>query len=149
MPKFLLLLLASAIGFCLPVHAQGPSPDHSWNHVEQLKPGTTLHIKTTHGKVSCAFGSADADSLTCGKGLTIHLQKSEILSISSPHRGRSAAVGAAIGGGAGAAVGGSLGTSGGIVGKGGLAAIFAIPLAVIGGLIGLTTDFTHGTIYKP
>jgi hypothetical protein len=140
-----LLLLGTAACVLIPAaSAQG------WDRVLALPAGTSVHIHATDHSAHCRLKSADADSLTCvsGDAKTEVFKKTEIKSIKVPHRGRSALAGAAIGGGTGAIIGAAAGQNGQIVGRGGLAAIFGIPLAIIGALVGVATDFTVATLYK-
>jgi len=150
MRKMLNLLVLGLATFAIRSFAQSPSPAQGWDRVMALPSGTAVHIHGTDHSTHCRLQTADADSLTCiGSGAKTEVfKKSEIKSIKLPHRGRSALVGAAIGGGTGAAIGAGIGQNGQIVGRGGLAAIFGIPLAILGALVGVATDFTVATIYK-
>jgi hypothetical protein len=148
MPKFslcLLLFITSQRAF-----SQGAAPPATgWSRVQQLKPGATLHIKTTtHTSIGCAFQSADDNSLTCTNKSSHTLQRTEIRSISMPHRGRSTLTGLAIGGGGGIITGAASIPNGQIVGKGTGAAVLGVGFGVIGAIIGFATDFTHSTIYR-
>jgi hypothetical protein len=135
--------------------APAPPPAGSnWQHVQALPIGASLDIKAKKSHLKCKLKSVDADSLTCAQGKEIVLQRTDILTIKIPHRGRSLLVGAAIGGGAGTAIGFAAGTSGndGFFGpnflRGAIAAIFGVGGGLIGGIAGGVTDFTRSTIYK-
>jgi len=136
--------------------AQQPAPDAlpsgpGWGRVMAIPSGSTLYVRGRTRSAHCKVKSADADSLTCANGdgtRTDVFQKSEIKSVRVPHRARSAAAGAAVGAAGGALAGVAIGKNGQIIGKGGLAAIFAIPLAVVGALVGVATDFAGSTIYR-
>jgi len=146
------LSLALLLLMPLPALAQAassaPFNDPAWLRVQQLKPGSSLHIKTTHGTVRCSFRAATPDALTCVKKTDVVLQRTEIKTIGVSHRGRSTLVGLAIGAGGGAVGGASAGHSGDFVGKGGLATLFGVAFGIIGAGIGAATDFTGGTVYR-
>jgi len=80
-------------------------------------------------------------------------QRSEIQKITIPHRGRSALIGTAIGGGAGAIIGFGVGTGNdGFLGKNAFRGALSAVCGVLGGVAGATTggltDFAHSTVYK-
>jgi hypothetical protein len=135
--------------------APAPPPAGSnWQHVQALPIGASIDIKATKSHLKCKLKSVDADSLTCAQGKEIVLQRTDILTIKIPHRGRSSLIGAAIGGGTGAVIGFAAGTNnnGGFFGpnflRGAITAIFGVGGGLIGGVTGAVTDFTRSTIYK-
>jgi hypothetical protein len=123
-----------------------------WSRVQALRPGTAVLLNATTRHGGCTIKSVDAASLTCTSGSHPVIAVSEITSIKIPHRGRSALIGATIGGGIGAiggyaAAGPDSPGSFNIVTRGDVAVIFAVPLAIIGGLIGVFTHFASTTLY--
>jgi hypothetical protein len=141
--------VASAQQFTTDALSGGLSSTSGWERVMAMPSGSNLYVRGTTKSTHCKLKSADADSLTCVSGAKTEVyQKAEIASVRIPHRGRSAAIGAAAGGAGGGIAGAAVGQNGQIIGRGGLAAIFAVPLAVIGALIGLATDFAGSTIYR-
>ena len=101
--------------------------------------------------MNCLFKAANDDAMTCVSGNGANTQvysRADVKSVKIRHRGRSAVAGLAIGAGVGAVVGAPLGRSGSFVGHGAAAVIFAVPVAVIGLVVGASTDFTHSTVYK-
>lgn len=162
MNKLLLstLLLGAAICVAGPARAQsftGALPSggladtssQGWAGVQALAPNTALHIKARTHNAHCRLQSADTDTLTCLTGAKAETyQRSDILSIKVPHRTRSTIVGLAAGAGVGAIIGAAAGKTDGIIGRGAFAAILAIPLGLIGGLVGAATDFTSATVYR-
>ncbi len=146
-----LAALVLGVAVCGTVSAQSPSSARSWDRVMALPAGTAVRVHTRTHSAHCKVKSAEPDSLTCvtgGDGKTEVFNKADISNIKISHRGRSAIAGAAIGAGTGAAIGAAAGQNGQIIGRGGLAAIFAVPLALLGAIIGVSTDFTVATIYK-
>lgn len=125
-----------------------PSPA-GWARVQALSPGAHIHITNSQGTLWCTFQTADADSITC-----LHAKQTQtrlridIRRISVSYRGRSLLAGVAIGAAAGAVTGAALGGDGKIIGRAGLAGIFALPLAAVGGIIGAATDFSYQTVYR-
>jgi hypothetical protein len=145
----LMVCLVLGAAWCVAASHASAQTGPSWERVMALPSGTAVHVKAAGHGAHCKLKSVDADSLTCdGGGKTEVFKKADIRTVKVPHRGRSALAGAAIGGGTGAAIGAGVGQNGQIIGRGGLAAIFGIPLAVIGALVGVATDFTVATIYK-
>lgn len=135
------------------VQTPPPPQGSNWQHVQALPPGTSIQVKTRSSKVKCAVKSVDADSLTCLHGKDLVFQRGEIRSITVPHKGRSAWVGAAIGAGAGFGIGAGVSASeGGWFSGAGWDALSGAIVGVVGGAIGALTggltDFTHSTIYK-
>ena len=152
-----------AVLFSYPSRQAAQSPDVSsppntttsvpastgWAHVQTLSPGAHVHIKTGKGMLWCSFQSADAQSITCRHGKHTETRtQADVLRISVSHRGRSILVGAAIGASGGAIAGAVLGRNDTFIGPGGLAALFGIPLGVLGGVAGAATDFTHQVVYR-
>ncbi len=126
-----------------------PAPQPSWARVQSLPAGTALHVSTQSHSSNCTFQSATDDTLTCTGGAAPSVfQRTEIKSVKQRHRGRSTLAGLGAGAGVGAVIGAPLGRSGSFVGHGAAAAIFAIPLGLIGAVVGATTDFTHSTLYR-
>jgi hypothetical protein len=131
-----------------------PPAGSNWQRVQALPAGTSINVTARTSHLACKLKSVDADTLTCTHGKDAIFQRSEILSIKVPRRGRSTLVGLAIGGGAGAAIGFGAGTnnSNGFFGpnfmRGAVTAVFGVGGGIIGGLIGGTTDFTRSTVYK-
>ena len=102
------ILLSLSLGIALSAAAQQPAQPPAganWQHVQALPPGTAIQVKTRTSNAKCALKSVDTDSLTCIHGKDLIFQRSEIRSITVPHRGRSIGVGAAIGAGAGFGLG--------------------------------------------
>jgi len=127
-----------------------PNPGPSWSRLEGLPSGLGIAVKARQHSGNCNFKSATETELTCvvGNGAPVVYPRAEIKSVKLRHRGRSTLVGLAIGAGAGSAIGAPLGHSGSFVGHGAAAVIIAVPGALIGTLIGATTDFTHSTVYR-
>ncbi len=125
--------------------AEGPS----WSKLEGLKPGVGISVKAVHHSGSCNFKSATETDLTClVSGVAVVYPRAERQSVKQHHRGRSTLAGFAIGAAGGALVGAPLGQSGSFVGHGAAAVIVAIPGAIIGTIVGVSTDFTHSTVYR-
>jgi hypothetical protein len=131
-----------------------PAAGSNWQHVQALPVGASVDIKARSSHASCTLKSVDADSLICTRGKDIVFQRSDILTIKIPHRGRSALVGSAIGGGTGAVIGFAIGTNNnnGFLGhnfmRGAVTAVFGVGGGVVGGITGGATDFTRSTVYK-
>ncbi len=124
-----------------------------WARVQALAPNTSLHISARTHSTHCRLQSTDADTLTCltnAKPETY--QRADIKSIKIPHRTRSTIVGLAAGAGLGAIIGAASTGSGtgsfNIVSRGEVVAIFAIPLGLIGAIVGTLTDLTSSTVYR-
>ena len=132
--------------------AAASSTHADWSRVQALKPGTKvlLDASTRHG--SCTILVVTADDLTCSSGIQPHVLRANIRAIKLPHRGRSVLIGAAAGGAAGAIAGyaaaGPNSSNFNIVSRSDAAVIFAVPLAIIGALIGFFTDFARTTFYR-
>ena len=134
--------------------AQNPHADGSnWSRVQVLPLGTFLRISTRTSTLTCKFTSAAVDSLSCQRGpnATV-LQKSEIRSIQVPHHGRSALIGAAIGGAVGATIAAvsTQADKGQIqsVSKGAVVGVSGLAGAIIAAPVGWFSDFTRSTIYR-
>jgi hypothetical protein len=152
-----LLLLALAFAPTLALSAQQPiapgqaPASSSWQHVQALRAGTSINVKARTSHASCTLRAVDDDTLTCTRGKDLVFQRSDILTIKDPHRGRSTLVGLAIGGGAGAIAGAvAAGPCNNfcIVGREDVALIFGVGLGAVGAITGALTDFTRSTIYK-
>jgi len=125
--------------------AEGPS----WSKLEGLKPGVGISVKAKQHSGSCSFKSATETELTClVSGVAVVYPRAEIKSVKQHHRGRSTLAGFAIGAAAGALIGAPLGQSGSFVGHGAAAVIIGVPGAIIGTIVGASTDFTHSTVYR-
>ena len=151
-----LMLLALALVPSLAVTAQQPTasgtaPSGSgWQRVQALRAGTSINVKAKTGHASCKVKTVDPDSLTCTHGKDLVFQRTDIQTVKVPHRGRSALVGLAIGGGGGAIVGAiAAGPCSNfcIVGRGDVALIFGVGVGAVGAITGALTDFTRSTIY--
>jgi hypothetical protein len=131
-----------------------PPAGSNWQRVQALPAGTSINVTARTSHLACKLKSVDADTLTCTHGKDAIFQRSEILSIKVPRRGRSTLVGLAIGGGAGAAIGFGAGTnnSNGFFGpnfmRGAVTAVFGVVGGATGTFVGGFTDFTKSTVYK-
>ena len=123
-------------------------PDTQWAKVQQLKPGTTLHVKTAQASTKCDFRSANSTALICTHGADTTIPRTDIRSISISHRGRSTLIGLVAGGDIGAAAGAAAGKPDGIINRSETAGIFGVAAGIVGAAIGAATDFTHSTIYR-
>ena len=132
-----------------PAVAQTAAAPTGWARVQAEPKGSNINVKARSNSGTCLLATVTEDTLTCTrKGQDVTYARADILRIRRPHRGRSTLVGLAIGAGGGAAAGAATGRSGDIIGKGGVAAIFAVPLGLVGALIGVTTDFTSSSLYS-
>jgi hypothetical protein len=135
----------------------------NWQRVQALPAGTSIQVKARKSHANCKLKSVDDDSLTCTQKKDLVFERTDILAIKVPHRGRSTLVGLAAGGATGALIGVAAGTSGctpgppgnifgnlclNIVSRGDLAAIGGVSLGAVGAIIGGLTDFTRSTVYK-
>jgi hypothetical protein len=136
-----------------------PPAGSNWQHVQALPAGTSLNVKARTSHLACKLKSVDADTLTCTHGKDATFQRSEILSIKIPRRGRSTLIAMGVGAGVGAIVGAA--TSGCSTAEKNSwfgcfltpsrpqgAAIGALLFGIIGAPIGALTDFAHSTVYK-
>jgi hypothetical protein len=158
-PLFLLVLLSA-----VSIHAQQPSSTaapppagSNWQHVQALPVGTSINVKAKASHAACKLKSVDADTLTCTHGKDLIFQRTDIVNIKVPHRGRSTLVGLAVGGGIGAVIGVASGSSScnssqafcfNLFSRGDLAAIGGVSLGAVGALVGGLTDFSRSTVYK-
>jgi hypothetical protein len=157
-------LLSIALAPALFVAAQQPAPQpvqppagSNWQHVQALPLGASIYVKARHSHSKCILKSVDADTLTCIHAQDVVFQRSDIVNIKIPRRGRSTLVGLAIGAGVGAALGAAAGgdpckSGSGFcvdpVSRGGAAAMTSALVGGIGAPIGYFTDFTRSTVYK-
>jgi uncharacterized protein YcfJ len=125
-------------------NAQTSTNSPSWARVQGLPAGTKLHIKTSKAVTNCVFKSATATDLTCDG---VSYPKVDVVYVKVRHHGQSIAAGAVIGAAGGGLIGTAAGSSNGFLSRGAATVLFALPGAVIGGLIGGATDFTHTLIY--
>ena len=152
-----LLAILFAFTFAAAIQAQVPAsvvaPNHDdWSRVQALKPGTRVLLNAATRRGSCTIQAVTPDALTCTSGNQPNVLRADIRVIKLPHRGRSAIIGA----GAGAAVGALSGYAAAgpdpgnlkILSRGDVALIFAIPIAVVGAIIGFFTDFARTTFYR-
>lgn len=156
------LLLVLALMPTLSTSAQQPAPTSppagsNWQHVQVLPVGQSINVSARTSHASCKLKSVDADTLTCTHGKDLVFQRTDIVNIKFPHRGRSTLVGLAIGGGTGAIIGAAAGSPGcssaqtfclNIISRGDLAAIGAVGFGAVGALVGVLTDFSRSTVYK-
>ena len=158
------VLLHFVVIYCLvgstAVRAEGVAA--GWQRVVQLKPGTSLHVKTiSKGNTTCKLVSVDEAGLVCRHGSEdgLTIPRSEIRSIKMAHRGRSALTGLLVGAGIGAGIGAGVEhatetPSTGWINFNGLArGILALAGGVIGGIAGAAIstplDITAGApIYQ-
>lgn len=150
------LTLAILCGQTVPASAQQPKAGSDWHRVEALPAGVKIDVKARTQHLHCALIAVTEDELKCsrgGKEAPAILQRVEIRSIKIGHRGRSAAIGAAIGGGGLgiAAFASTTSRNGGFFGdnflRGPATAVGLVGGGVIGGGIGALTDFSKSTIY--
>ena len=143
--------------FLAPVQAraQAGKAGSDWNHVMALPTATEIDLRTASAHVRCVLTQVTEDSLACSRGVTtFSFQRSEVHSIKIGHRGRSALIGGAIGGG-GLGIGLFAATSSSgdsLFGpnflRGQATAVGLGAGAVIGGGIGALTDFSKSTVYR-
>jgi hypothetical protein len=160
-----IFLLALALAPALSAHAQQPTPQptpalppagSNWRHVQALPVGASINVKARKSHAGCKLKSVDADSLTCTRGKDLVFQRTDIVSIKIPRRGRSALVGGGLGAGVGALIGAATGSSScsgqafcfNILSRGDLAAIGAVAVGFVGAVVGGATDFTRSTVYQ-
>ena len=126
----------------------------SLEEIAQLRKVSIAKVKARTGQEVCKLKGADADTLTCTHGRDFTFQRSYIVSIKISRRGRSALIGAAIGGSVGTGIGFAAGTTGKdtFFGpnflRGAMTAIGADFGGVVGGATGALTDFSHSTMYN-
>jgi hypothetical protein len=156
MRKVLLsLFLASALCASAQQPGQPVQPAGSnWHHVEVLPIGASISVKSRDRQQNCTLKSVDADTLTCTHGKDFVFQRTEILTIKIPHRGRSALIGTAIGAGTGAIIGFASTSSSCdadklcFITRDAVAAVASVVGGGIGALTGALSDFSHSTVYK-
>ena len=137
--------------------AQEPKP-HSWQNVISLPAGTKVDVKARSQHIHCFFTSADEKALTCTpvkNGPPVIIDRLDIRSVKIGHRGRSAVIGAGVGGGSLAIAGFAATTGGGndsFFGpnflRGPATAVGAVAGGLIGAGIGALTDFSKSTVYS-
>jgi hypothetical protein len=140
-----------------PSAAMQPPAGSNWEHVKALPPNTKVHVTTDHGGKTCRIFAVSDETLTCAKGSQAGaaLQRTGIKHIKLTHYVRSALVGAGIGGGIGALAGGIAARGNGckagqtfcfdIVTGTDVAVIFGVGAAVVGSVVGGTTDLARGS----
>jgi hypothetical protein len=136
-----------------------PPAGSNWQHVQALPVGASINVKARKSHPGCKLKSVDADSLTCTHGKDLVFQRTDILSVKIPRRGRSTLIAAGIGIGVGAIAGAASGSSCtsaqknsflgcfSIVSRGDLALAGGAVGGVIGSPIGYFTDFAKSTVY--
>jgi hypothetical protein len=152
------ILAAGILLTTIPAHSQTPPEGANWKHVQALPPNTRIDIKAQGRHESCSLVGVDDESLQCtrkpGSSSVDTFLKGEIKSIKLPKRGRSALIGAAVGGTALGVAGfvSTTSSSDGFFGpnflRGPTTAVGALGGALIGGSIGALTDFSKSTVYK-
>ena len=149
------LVLASALSAIAAQQPAQPPAGSNWQHVQALPAGTSLNVKSRTSHLACKLKSVDADTLTCTHGKDLVFQRADILTIKIPHRGRSALIGAAVGGGTLAVIGFASATNntpnsffGPNFLRGPVTAVFGLGGGLIGAITGGLTDFTRSTVYK-
>jgi hypothetical protein len=161
MRKLLATLLAfTTLSATAQQPAQQPVPPplagSNWQRVQALAAGTSINVKARASHASCKLKSVDADTLTCTHGKDLVFQRTDIVNIKVPHRGRSTLIGLAIGGGTGALIGVATGSSScagqnfciNIFSRADLAAVGGVSLGAVGALVGGLTDFSRSTVYR-
>jgi hypothetical protein len=151
MRKLLVVFLLGCT-LCTASRAQTQTPDAgpSWQRLQGLPSGLGISVKARGGSGNCAFKSASEAELVCASsnGTLRTFQRADIKRVRLRHRGRSTLVGLAIGATAGAVAGAATCKKGDIVGPGACAVVLGVPGALIGALVGASTDFTHSTVYR-
>lgn len=157
LPSFILLLSVLASAICATAQqaaTTAPPEGSNWQHVQALPAGTSINVEARSSHITCKLKSVDTDTLTCTQKKNLIFQRADILTIKIPHRGRSALIGTAIGGGVGAGIGFAAGTNnnGGWFGpnflRGAVTGIGAVFGGIVGGGTGAVTDFSRSTVYK-
>jgi hypothetical protein len=136
--------------------AQQPTARSDWQRVKALPPGIAMDIKSTTKHMHCKLTGVTDETLTCTHDSTTASEvfpRTAILWIKLGHRGRSALIGAGIGGAAIATAGFAATTDkGGFFGpnflRGQVTGVGAVAGGLIGAGIGALTDFSKTTIYK-
>jgi hypothetical protein len=138
-------------------HAQQSTARFGWQRVKALSPGLEIDLKSTTKHLRCKLADVTDETLTCTHGSAVTpqvFQRASIASIKMGRRGRSALIGAGIGGAA-------LGTAGFAVTtnskdtffgpnflRGPVTGLGALGGGIIGAGIGALTNFSKTTIYK-
>lgn len=163
MMRTMLFSLVLFPAICAAAQPGQPAPPEgsNWQHVQALRMGASINVKTSSSHTNCKLKSVDAETLTCTQGRDITFERSEILTIRIPHGSRSALIGAALGGGVGAIIGAATDRSScsaqeqksllgclHIFSRGQVAALAGAAGAAIGVPVGYFTDFAHSTVYK-
>jgi hypothetical protein len=160
---FLVLALVPALSASTQQPAQQPAAappaGSNWQNVEALPVGARVEIKAQTRHASCKLKSVDADTLTCSQAKEVVFQRTEILTIKIPRRGRSTLIAMGVGAGVGAIVGAA--TSGCSTAEKNSwfgcfltptrpqgAAIGALVFGLVAAPVGALTDFTRSTVYK-
>jgi hypothetical protein len=147
------LALLPACSATLAQQTTSPTSGTGWQKVQMLPAGANINVKTRTGHASCKLKSVDADSLTCTHGKDFTFQRTDIVNIRIPHRGRSTLIGLAAGGGVGAIIGAAA-THGSpcnqfcFISSADVALATGLAGGVVGAVVGVTTDFTRSTVYK-
>jgi hypothetical protein len=149
----LLVPVRSALAQQPAQQAAQPPAVSGWQRVQALPAGTSINVKARKNNANCILRSVDADTLTCTHGKDIVIQRSDIVNIKVPHRGRSTLAGLAIGAGAGVITGyaspaGESCSNICILGPGSVATVAGVAFGTIGAIVGAFTDFTKFTVYK-
>jgi hypothetical protein len=158
-PSLLALALVPALTVAAQPAAPLPPAGSNWQSVEALPVGAKVEIKAQTRHASCKLKSVDADTLTCSQAKGVVFQRTEILTIKIPRRGRSTLIAVGVGAGVGAVVGAA--TSGCSTAEKNSwfgcfltptrpqgAAIGALVFGLIAAPVGALTDFTRSTVYK-
>jgi hypothetical protein len=155
-----LLLILPLLAFAFPASAQqttqqtAPPEGSNWQRVVALPINSYIHVSARTRHMPCTLKAIDADTLSCerdtGVGVKqVVFQRSEITAVKIARRGRSALIGAAIGGGAGALGGGIYGINNHYFAvRGAFAMIYGFAGLFAGAPTGYLTDFTASTIYR-
>jgi len=132
-----------------------PPAGSNWQHVQAFPIGASINVKALTNHASCTLKSVSDDSLTCTHGKDIVFQRADIMTIQISRRGRSALIGAAIGGGTLAVIGFASATNntpnsffGPNFLLGPVTAVFGLGGGLIGAITGGLTDFAKSTVYK-
>jgi hypothetical protein len=163
--RIFLFTLALVPALSAPAHPPAQQPasppaGSNWQHVQALPIGASLQVQARKSHANCTLKSVDADSLTCTHKKDLVFQRTDILSVKIPHRGRSTLIAAGIGIGALAIAGAASGSSCtaaqknsflgcfNLFSRGDLALAGGAVGGVIGSPIGYFTDFAKSTVYQ-
>ena len=97
--------LAAAILLLVPLAHAATPPDDGWRRVQQLAPGTRIHIAADTGGTTCKLRAADNTSLSCAGRHGKAFDRPAVRSVKLTRYTVSTAAGLGIGAGAGALVG--------------------------------------------